>query len=182
MAEEEQFSTIDGVCATNVALLAEYEAAQAHVGVINAVQWQATAIVLGGAIAGGAILATLDSRWENALALTVGSFGLVTVIELWYRIWIRHSASARAVLRRMRDIEQALGMRRNIYLYIIAQRNWGAIDEYINVLNDVERAKLRDKYNELPRPSARATIRLLAVTVEVLLVLLVAGRWLDVVL
>ena len=169
---------VDGVEASEDALLAEYSAAQEHVGVINSVQWQSAAIILGGALAGAGLLATLDVKdWQDSLVVTIGCGGFALVVALWFQIWNRHNAAQRGTQTRMREIEKVLGLRRNIYLSILRQRNWGKVPEYLEVLNDDERKKLATHYDALPRLSGELAVALAALVVVALLILLAVGRW-----
>jgi hypothetical protein len=173
---------IDGVEATEDALLAEYAAAQEHVGVINTVQWQSAAIVLGGALAGAGLLATLNvTDWQDALVVMVACGGLVLVILLWFLIWRRHAAAQRAIQNRMRDIERPLGLRRNIYIDILRQRNWAQVPQYWQDLTDSEREKLGSggDYRTLPWPPGQLAVGLVALVVIALLIFLAVGRLLD---
>lgn len=174
--------TIDGVEATEDALLAEYSAAQDHVGVINTVQWQSAAIVLGGALAAGGLLAANIEveKWQDALLVSVGCGGLVLVIILWLLIWCRHSVAQENIQTRMRDVEKALHLRRNIYMDILRHPNWGIVPRYYQLLTAEERARLATQYRTLPWPSGGLAIGAAALIIVALLISLGVGRWLQV--
>jgi hypothetical protein len=169
--------------ASEDALLAEYGASQEHVRVIEAVIWQGTAIVIGGSIAAIAFLIGEPATRPVAIATTALAAGALLLIGFWWRVKERHIASQMATQRRMREIEHKAGMRRNIYLYLLA--NWSKhelLDEWRWLTCKEKESFVKDylvRGRGLPWPSGGALSNAMYALVVVGSVLLAAGKWLE---
>ena len=168
---------------TEAALLAEYRAAQEHVGVLNAAIWQSSAILIGGSIA--AIAVILQARSSTPLAISTSAIAVAAsvLLELWIRIWERHKAAMKATQRRMRDIESQTGMRRNIYLYLLSRRGCHTKEPEWQCLGPHEKKEFEQRYLSdcmgLPGPEGHSILIWTARVVQVGWLLLMIGKWLE---
>jgi len=160
--------------------LAEYEAAQLQVNATYGAMWQSRAIILGAALAGVAILFNVPSTASTSSAVSVVAVAVVAALEMARYMGRRHRASVEAIFQRMREIEAKTGMRRNIYLEILRQKDrQKALAEWRGVLTDTERADLQSNYKPLPEPSVALLIRGITYIVQASWIFLALWKWLD---
>lgn len=151
-------SLIDG-------LLAEYQAGHQRFDTISSSMWQFTSILIGAAIAGAAILVTHQptSRREG-IAIFVLGLVICCLIVLWYMLWRRHSVALEINYRRMREIEQVMNLRLNIYNDIL--RQWSSRRELTSWrgLSPTEKTVL-EGYRTYPSPSGNVIIFIVGLVV-----------------
>ncbi|UCH86370.1 MAG: hypothetical protein JSU97_07520 [Dehalococcoidia bacterium] len=152
-------------------LRCEYAAAEVHVANLTSGVWQSAAIVVGGSIAALAVLIGVEFTHAVAGGVTVLAVGAVLVIEMWRHNWRRHKLAIDNCWVRMRQIESARGMQRNIFLYLLTKAGTKDKDERANVgkalrkLDDAlgkvaewrtllkaDRKRLAEKYEKFPKP------------------------------
>ncbi|GAG20643.1 unnamed protein product, partial [marine sediment metagenome] len=149
-------------------LRTEYYAAEQHVSVLSSAGFQSAAIVLGGSIAGLAVLlAAIGTRGTAvqpkeslsesfAVAVSVLAVGAFFLVGLWRYNWRRYQTAVQNHWARMRDIERQRRMRKNIYLYLLTlpqvervkSRDW-------RCLSHEERSRFLGDFKPLPVPMCR---------------------------
>jgi len=170
--------------ASREALLAEYQACEDAEGSDVFRGWQVVSIVYGAAFAGLVFLVTANPGLATSVATT--GIALVAIGMVAGARWIvkRASFSISRTWMRMRDIEWHLGMRKNIYLSILA--DWGnrATNPDWQRLPDEEKALLGCHYSDCGRgmPGPKATPLVVDWGAYLLCaswLLLIAWRWLE---
>lgn len=165
------------------AQLTEYQAAQVHLQTVEAVIWQGMALIIGGSLAAIAFVVTQESSLPVAIGISALGSGIILLIEVWLAVWRRHVRVRMQTQRRMREIERATGMRRNIYLHILARwANHERLEEW-QWLAPEERTNLAWNYpvgsRGLPWPGGEFAVDLTARLLQMGIFALMAGKWLE---
>jgi len=102
-------------------LLKEYEVAQQHAGMLHRVSWQATGILVVGI---GAVSGFAISLRQDIGGAMIGGFFIGSSLAMiaWLFIVRRLVFFQRVTYRRMQEIEQRLGMRRQVYISLLDSR------------------------------------------------------------
>jgi hypothetical protein len=129
------------------ALLTEYMACEEHVGSSSARSWQATGIILAAALAGLFIFASF-SRKDLFEAILATVFLLLTFVMLliWSKIVRREVFFQLVSIKRMRDIESKLGLRKSMYINILDHWQRREKNRYWATLPDDEKKNLEENY------------------------------------
>lgn len=147
-------------------LLAEYQASQLHIQLVDMRLWQSGAILIGASFATIAVLSREEPSTNFCIGLSIATLAALTIFALWAYLWQRRGAAIAALYTRMEEIEWQTDMRRVIYTRILT--NWNhreEMDSWRRLTPD-ERVKLQSSYHPFPGPEA--TI-LLAVTAMIAL-------------
>jgi hypothetical protein len=127
--------------------------------------------VVGGSIAAFGLLIGDTFTWPSAIAVTFLAAGAIVVTALWRYNWSRHKVSIDNCWIRMREIERARGMKKNMDLYLRTkgrdkrtkvERDWAVfgVDEPYKefpeppgarVVKPLLQCKIRDSFRSLPR-------------------------------
>jgi len=147
-------------------LLAEYQACQLHIQLVDMRLWQSGAILIGASFATLAVLSREEPSTGFCIGLSVATLAALTVFLLWTYLWRRRDAAIRALQTRMQEIEWQTDMRRVIYFQVLTHWNQRADMEAWQRLAPAERAALETSYQPFPGPEATL---MLAVTAMIAL-------------
>lgn len=166
-------------------LRAEYQAAEKHISMLSTSVWQSAAIILGGSIAALAFLVDVDIASRNhpqrlAAAVSTLAVGAFLIICLWQYNWCRHKVAIDNVWRRMREIERSRGMRRNLFLFLLARSTRKACDscEWA-ILTREERERLFCQYKRLLPIRGHSILALTALLVQLGWLAMIAFVWVQ---
>jgi hypothetical protein len=146
---------------TDEALLAEYRVAGDELATAASRIWQSTGIVAAAFVTAAVGMGTVlpSSFFPEAFKITiiwVASFGVLAVLTYWV-ILVLHERTAQAVsIRRLVDIELALGMRKTLitcFLNDWAKRSTFKEWEKIGQSDRAHLEELVDEHLLVPRPS-----------------------------
>ncbi len=181
-------------------LRAEYEAAELHVGLLSSAGFQSAAIVIGGSIAGLAVLIAglgtragsspgVDSSLDKpvAAAITVLAMGAFAIIGMWRFNWSRYQSAVENHWVRMREIEHSRGMRKNIYMYLLTvpEKERQCRPEW-QYLSEEEKKCFPKPFKELPEPpwkmlpgSGHAVLQATACLVQMGWLFIIVYVWIE---
>jgi hypothetical protein len=143
-----------------------------HVATLTSGVWESAAIVVGGSIAALAVLlGAPDRRWVD-FGIAVLAVGVWLAIEMWRHNWSRHKFFIDCRWARMREIENARGMKSNILSYLLGEASTSDKDvsadakeapahlekilaQYVEwrSLSSDDKERLAREYGRFPRPS-----------------------------
>jgi hypothetical protein len=147
--------------------------------------WQSAAIILGGSIAALALLVDVDIASRShpqrlAIAITSLGAGAFVIICLWQYNWCRHKFAIDNVWRRMREIECRRGMRKNIFMFLLATSTRKACDSCEwEILSDEERKRLFCQYKRLPPITGHWILALTALLIQLGWVAMIVFVWVQ---
>ena len=164
-------------------LRTEYQAAETAISSHTFLGWQSTSITAAASLAGVGFLITVNATLALTIATTGAGILFLLILEFARRHLARESFVNARIYSRMREIELALGMRRNIYLNLLA--NWA--DHESNPdwtsLPVTEKQSFSARYltngQGLPGPKGLTSITTILLVLQASWVLLVIWRWFD---
>ncbi len=166
------------------ALLCEYQTGQILIASLEPVSWQSTGVLWGAAIAGIAIIiGTANESAKAAIGVTGLAVGVIVLLELWRRIWLRERATLNAAQRRMRGIERQLGMQMNIRMNILSHWNqrlgrWREVSfDWREILGPNDRRDLQED-EPLPPPRGAIVVEIIGRLIQGGWATLIAWQWL----
>ena len=135
-------------------LLAEYQAAQFHIQLVDMRLWQTAAILIGASFATLAVLSREDASTGFCIGLALATAAALTIFLLWTMLWRRRAAAIGALQTRMQEIEWQTGMRRVIYFDVLTKWNQRERLEAWQRLSPAEQTTLGTSYRPFPGPEA----------------------------
>jgi hypothetical protein len=147
-------------------LLAEYQACQQHIQLVDMRLWQSGAILTGASFATLAVMSREETSTSLCIGLLIATMAALTIFLLWAFLWRRRDAAFSALQTRMQEIEWQTDMRRVIYLYVLAHWKGRAELDQWQRLTPRERETLETAYRPFPGPEATL---MLAVTAMIAL-------------
>jgi hypothetical protein len=147
-------------------LLAEYQACQLHIQLVDMRLWQSGAILIGASFATLAVLSREQASTGFCIGLSIATLAALTIFLLWAYLWRRRDAAVAALYTRMEEIEWQTDMRRVIFFQVLTHWNQRTEMDAWQRLSPAERMALETSYRPFPGPEATL---LLAVTAMIAL-------------
>jgi hypothetical protein len=147
-------------------LLAEYQACQLHIQLVDMRLWQSGAILIGASFATLAVLSREEPSTGFCIGLSIATLAALMIFLLWTYLWRRRDAAISALQTRMQEIEWQTDMRRVIYFQVLTHWNKRSEMEAWQRLSPAERTVLETSYRPFPGPEATL---MLAVTAMIAL-------------
>ena len=135
-------------------LLAEYQACQLHIQLVDMRLWQSGAILIGASFATLAVLSREEPSTGFCIGLAIATLAALTIFLLWTYLWLRRDAAVAALQTRMQEIEWQTDMRRVIYFQVLTRWNHRAEMKAWQRLSPAEQAALETSYRPFPGPEA----------------------------
>jgi len=143
-------------------LLAEYQACQVHIQLVDMRLWQSGAILIGASFATLAVLSREEPSTGFCIGLAMATLAAMTIFLLWVYLWRRRDAAVATLYTRMEEIEWRTNMRRVIFFQILTHWHQRHEMDAWQRLSPAERTSLETTYRPFPGPEATLTLAVTA--------------------